>query len=89
MLKGLGVSGTVVLIDVDPDERLQRSVRNIPGVSLLASNRVTARDVVGAERVIATTGALEKLQAVLAPSGAPPSEPEVKTPRGRRRRSEQ
>jgi ribosomal protein L4 len=85
----LGVSGSAVLIDVAPDESLQRSVRNIPGVSLQASNRVTARDVVSAERVVATTGALEKLQAALAPSGARSPEPEVKPTKGRRRRSEQ
>ena len=33
MLKRLGVDGKAVLIDVAPDEKLARSVRNIPGVS--------------------------------------------------------
>ncbi len=66
MLKKLGVDGKVVLIDVAPDEALARSVRNLPGVELRASARVTARDVVDAERVVATKGAMEKLQEVLA-----------------------
>ena len=66
MLKRLGVDGKAVMIDVAPDEKLARSVRNIPGVSLLPSGRVTARDVVHANRVVATRSALEKLQEALA-----------------------
>ena len=65
MLKALGVSGKAVLLDVSVDERLVKSVRNIPGVSLLASNRVTARDVANADRVLATRAAIEKLQEAL------------------------
>jgi large subunit ribosomal protein L4 len=66
MLKRLGVEGKAVLIDVQTDEKLARSVRNIPGIALVASTRVTARDVMNAERVVATQGALEKLQEALA-----------------------
>jgi len=66
MLKRLGVDGKAVMIDVAPDEKLARSVRNIPGVSLLSSGRVTARDVMNANRVVATRSALEKLQEALA-----------------------
>ena len=40
-------------------------VRNIPGVVLVASARVTARDVIGATHVVATRGAIEKLQEAL------------------------
>ena len=65
MLQRLGISGKVVLVDVVPDEKLSRSVRNIPGVALVPSARLTARDVLGAGRVVATTGALEKLQEAL------------------------
>ena len=65
MLKRLGVSGRAVLIDVVPDEKLSRSVRNINGVSLVASARVTARDVANARRVVATRAAMEKLEAAL------------------------
>ena len=66
MLKRLGVDGKAVIIDVAPDEKLARSVRNIPGVVLLSSGRVTARDVMHANRVVATRSALEKLQEALA-----------------------
>jgi ribosomal protein L4 len=55
-----------VLVDVALDEKLLRSLRNIPGVVLVASARVTARDVMNAGRVVATKAALEKLQEALA-----------------------
>jgi large subunit ribosomal protein L4 len=66
LLKRLGCDGKAVLIDVAVDEKLSRSVRNIPGVTMIQSARVTARDVLNAERVVATKGALEKLQEALA-----------------------
>jgi ribosomal protein L4 len=66
MLRRLGVTGKVVLVDVAADDKLSRSVRNIPGVSLVVSARLTAREVIGAGRVVATRSALEKLQEALA-----------------------
>ena len=65
LLKRLGVSGKAVLVDVAADEKLARSVRNIPGVTLVQSARLTAREVIGAGRVVATRGAFEKLQEAL------------------------
>jgi large subunit ribosomal protein L4 len=65
-LKRLGVEGKAVLVDVALDEKLSRSLRNIPGVSLVLSQRLTAREVADAVRVVATRGAIEKLQEVLA-----------------------
>ena len=65
LLKRLGCEGKAVLVDVAVDEKLSRSVRNIPGVSLVPSARLTARDVIAAARVVATQGALEKLQEAL------------------------
>jgi large subunit ribosomal protein L4 len=66
LLKRLGCDGKAVLVDVTPDEKLARSVRNIPGVLFVASSRLTAREVADASRVVATQGALEKLQEALA-----------------------
>jgi large subunit ribosomal protein L4 len=66
MLGRLGVAGKALLIDVAIDEKLGRSVRNVPGVTFVASRQVTARDVLHATRVVVTRGALEKLQAALA-----------------------
>jgi large subunit ribosomal protein L4 len=65
MLGRLGVTGKAVLVDVAIDDKLSRSVRNIPGVSFVASARLTAREVLDARRVVATRGALEKLQEAL------------------------
>jgi len=66
MLERLGVTGKAVLIDVVVDDNIARSVRNLPGIGLFASARVTARDVVRAEHVVATKPAIEKLQEALA-----------------------
>ena len=66
LLKRLGCDDKAVLVDVAVDEKLSRSVKNIPGVSFVASARLTARDVIDARRVVATRGALERLQEALA-----------------------
>jgi large subunit ribosomal protein L4 len=65
LLRRIGVTGKAVLVDVAVDEKMYRSVRNIPGVSLVPSTRLTARDVIHAAQVVATRGALEKLQEAL------------------------
>src|SRR5262245_28281236 len=65
MLKRLGVNGKALLVDVKPEEKLALSVRNIVGVRLLPSNRVSARDVVDTRRVVLKRGELEKLQEAL------------------------
>jgi large subunit ribosomal protein L4 len=65
MLKRLGVNGKALLVDVKPEERLALSVRNLEGVQLLASNRISARDVMDTRRVVLTKAALEKLQEAL------------------------
>ena len=71
MLKRLGVeeggkrARTVLLVDVKPEDKLSLSVRNIDGVRILASNRVSARDVVNARRLVLTQAAIEKLQEAL------------------------
>ena len=71
MLKRLGIDGgksasKVLLVDVKPEDKLALSVRNIEGVRVLASNRVSARDVMNTRRVVLTRAALEKLQEALA-----------------------
>jgi large subunit ribosomal protein L4 len=62
MLKRLGATGKTLVIDVTPQETFVLSARNIAGVKLVPSARVTARDVMDTARVIATREALEKLQ---------------------------
>ena len=65
MLKRLEVGGKALLVDVQPEEKLVLSVRNIEGVRILPSNRVSARDVVDTRQVVMTRAALEKLQEAL------------------------
>lgn len=65
LLKSLGVDGRALLVDVKPEDKLALSVRNIEGIRLLPSNRVSARDVINTRRVVLTKAAIEKLQDVL------------------------
>jgi large subunit ribosomal protein L4 len=65
MLKALGASGKTLVLDLAVDETLDRATRNIAGLTYLAANRVSARPVADAARVIATRAALEKLQEAL------------------------
>jgi len=69
LLKRLGATGKTLVIEVTPDEGFTVSARNIPGVTLVTSNRVTARDVIDTARVVTTREALEKLQAMLNAEG--------------------
>jgi large subunit ribosomal protein L4 len=65
MLRRIGVEGKALLVDVKPEDKLSLSVRNIDGVRLLPSNRVSARDVMNTRRVVLTRAAIEKLQEAL------------------------
>jgi large subunit ribosomal protein L4 len=62
MFKTLGASGKTLVIDVKHDEGFTQTARNIAGVRLVPSSRVTARDIMDTDHVIATRAALEKLQ---------------------------
>jgi large subunit ribosomal protein L4 len=65
LLRRIGVEGKALLVDVKPEDKLSLSVRNIDGVRLLPSNRVSARDVMNTRRVVVTRAAIEKLQEAL------------------------
>ena len=65
MLKRLGATGKTLVIDVQPDEGFTMSARNIAGVRIVGSGRVTARDIMDTTRIVATKDALEKLQEAL------------------------
>ena len=66
LLAKLGVVGRAVLVDVKPEVHLERSVRNIPRVRVVGSNRLTARDVAGSRRLVMTKASVEHLAKVLA-----------------------
>jgi large subunit ribosomal protein L4 len=65
MLKKLGATGRMLVIDVKPDEAFALTARNIAGLKLVPSAKVTARDVMDTTTIVATRDALEKLQEVL------------------------
>jgi large subunit ribosomal protein L4 len=67
ILRKLGIEDgrKALLVDLKPEDTLALSVRNIPGVRLMASNRIVARDVADTRRVVVTRAALERLQEVL------------------------
>jgi large subunit ribosomal protein L4 len=65
LLKRLGASGRTLVVDQTLDDNFHASARNIAGVSVVASGRLTARDVMNTSRIIATRAALERLQEVL------------------------
>ena len=62
MFKTLGATGKTLVIDVKPDDAFTLTARNIAGVRLVPSSRVTARDVMDTNYVVATREAIEKLQ---------------------------
>lgn len=65
MLARLGAEGAALVVDVQPAESLSRALRNLAGTRCLASGRLTARDVAGAKRLVASKAAIERLQEVL------------------------
>src|SRR5215467_9965405 len=65
MLKTLGATGKTLVIAVSHDDQFTLTARNIAGVTLKPSARVTARDVMDTDSVIVTREAMEKLEASL------------------------
>ena len=65
LLQRLGASGKTLVVDVQLDENFVLSARNLAGVRLVQSGRLTARDVMNTGRIVATRAAVERLQEVL------------------------
>ncbi len=66
LLKSLGATGKTLVVDVKLDGGFTLAARNLAGVRLVPSNRVTARDVMDTTKIVATRAAIERLQEVLA-----------------------
>lgn len=66
LLDRLGAAGRTLLVDVRPEANLGLAVRNLPGVRVASSNRLTARDVAGSARLVVTAAAVKHLEKVLA-----------------------
>ena len=65
LLKRLGATSRTLVVDARLDDNFVVSARNIAGVTMVASGRLTARDVMNTTRIIATRAAIERLQEVL------------------------
>ena len=66
LLDHLDLGRKTLLVDVSPDVNLSLAVRNLTDVRILPANRLSARDVVDANRVVITRGAVERRERVLA-----------------------
>ncbi len=65
ILKGLGGTGKVLLVNSDDNRNLQLSSRNLPNVKLVPSTAVNIHDVVNAEMLLFTKDAILQVQEVL------------------------
>ncbi len=65
LLDRLDLDGKVLLVDVQPDQKLSLAVRNIGGVRFSSTGHLGARDVVDATRIAMTPAAVERLSEVL------------------------
>ena len=61
VLKGLGVSSALIVID-GPDEILEKSARNIPGVQVLQVPGLNVHDILRHEHLVFLRSSLEKVE---------------------------
>jgi large subunit ribosomal protein L4 len=61
-LKAAGLSGRVLLVDVDPPEELRRSVRNIPNVDVERADTLNFYEIAIVDNLVASQAALAALQ---------------------------
>jgi len=66
LLNRLDLPGKALLVDVKLDANLSLAVRNISGIRISSTRRLSARDVVDAGWVVMTRAAVERLEQVLA-----------------------
>ncbi len=62
-LTASGLSGRVLLVDVDPSEALRRSARNIPNVDVERADTLSFYGIAVADHIVASPAALDALQA--------------------------
>jgi len=65
MLKGLGGTGKVLLINSEENQNLHLSSRNLPNVKLVPSTGINIHDVVNAEMLLFSKEAILQVQEVL------------------------
>ncbi|MED4073263.1 50S ribosomal protein L4 [Priestia endophytica] len=66
VLSNLSVDSKTLIVTADVNENVTLSVRNIPGVNVITASSVNVLDLVSAEKVVFTKGAVQKVEEVLA-----------------------
>jgi large subunit ribosomal protein L4 len=66
VLSNLSVDSKTLIVTADVNENVTLSARNIPGVNVITASSVNVLDLVSAEKVVFTQGAVQKVEEVLA-----------------------
>jgi large subunit ribosomal protein L4 len=61
---GLDSASKILMITVEKDDNVHRSVRNLPNVKLIAATNLNIYDILHADSLVVTASALEKIQEV-------------------------
>ncbi len=67
MLKGLGITGKVLVVTSQREEAVEKSARNLPRVKVLLAQGVNVSDVLNADVILFTREALVKVEETLTP----------------------
>jgi large subunit ribosomal protein L4 len=67
LLRGLGITGSVLVVTPQREEAVEKSARNLPGVKILPVRGMNVQDVLRADAILCTREALVKLEETLAP----------------------
>ncbi|HIQ01756.1 MAG TPA: 50S ribosomal protein L4 [Anaerolineales bacterium] len=65
MLRGLGVNGSALILLPGPNEPVEKSARNLPGVKTLRASYLNVRDLLKYEKVLMPLGALQVIESIL------------------------
>jgi large subunit ribosomal protein L4 len=67
LLRGLGLTGKVLVVTPQREEAVEKSARNLSGVKVLPARGVNVSDVLGADVILFTREALVKVEEALTP----------------------
>jgi large subunit ribosomal protein L4 len=67
LLKGLGITGKVLVVTSQREEAVEKSARNLPRVKVLLAQGVNVSDVLNADVILFTREALGKVEEALTP----------------------
>jgi large subunit ribosomal protein L4 len=67
LLKGLGITGKVLVVTSQREEAVEKSARNLPRVKVLLAQGVNVSDVLNADAILFTREALVKVEEALTP----------------------